>query len=100
MNDFSTHIAIIGAGISGLTLGCVLKQLGVPVIVFEKSSTSSEQGAGISISPNGLRVIRNIGIENELRSESGNPKEVQFFYNQNKLTSFPVDIVTTSRQCL
>ena len=100
MNDFSTHIAIIGAGISGLTLGCVLKQLGVPVIVFEKSSTSSEQGAGISISPNGLRVIRNIGIENELRSESGNPKEVQFFYKQNKLTSFPVDIVTTSRQCL
>ena len=100
MNDLSTHIAIIGAGISGLTLGCVLKQSGVPVIIFEKSSTASEQGAGISISPNGLRVIRNIGIENELRSESGNPKEVQFFYKQNKLTSFPVDLVTTSRQCL
>jgi salicylate hydroxylase len=100
MNDFSSHIAIIGAGISGLTLGCVLKQSGVPVIIFEKSSTASEQGAGISISPNGLRVLRNIGIENHLRSESGNPKEVRFFYNQNKLTSFPIDVVTTSRQCL
>ena len=100
MKDYSSHIAIIGAGISGLTLGCVLKESGVPVIIFEKSSTASEQGAGISISPNGLRVIRNIGIENELRNESGNPKKVQFFYKQNKLTSFPVDIVTTSRQCL
>ena len=55
---------------------------------------------GISISPNGLRVLRNIGIENDLRRESGNPKEVRFFYNQNKLTSFPIDVVTTSRQCL
>ena len=100
MNDFSSHIAIIGAGISGLTLGCVLKQSGVSVIIFEKSSTASEQGAGISISPNGLKVLRNIGIENDLRSESGNPKEVRFFYNQNKLTSFPIDVVTTSRQCL
>ena len=100
MNDFSSHIAIIGAGISGLTLGCVLKESGVSVIIFEKSSRASEQGAGISISPNGLRVLRKIGIENDLRSESGNPKEVQFFYNQNKLTSFPVDLVTTSRQCL
>ena len=100
MKGYSSHIAIIGAGISGLTLGCVLKESGLPVIIFEKSSTASEQGAGISISPNGLRVIRNIGIEKELRKESGNPKEVQFFYKQNKLTSFPVDIVTTSRQCL
>ena len=100
MNDFSSHVAIIGAGISGLTLGCVLKQSGVSVIIFEKSSTASEQGAGISISPNGLKVLRNIGIENDLRSESGNPKEVRFFYNQNKLTSFPIDVVTTSRQCL
>ena len=100
MNDFSSHIAIIGAGISGLTLGCVLKESGVPVIIFEKSSRASEQGAGISISPNGLRVLRKIGIENDLRSDSGNPKEVRFFYNQNKLTSFPVDLVTTSRQCL
>ena len=100
MNDFSSHIAIIGAGISGLTLACVLKESGVPVIIFEKSSMASEQGAGISISPNGLRVLRNIGIENDLRRESGNPKEVRFFYNQNKLTSFPIDVVTTSRQCL
>jgi len=58
MKDYSSHVAIIGAGISGLTLGCVLKKSGVPAIIFEKSSTASEQGAGISISPNGLRVLK------------------------------------------
>jgi salicylate hydroxylase len=83
-----------------LSLGCVLKQAGIPVVIFEKSSTTSEHGAGISISPNGLRVLRNIGVENNLRRESGNSKEVQFFFNQKKLTSFPIDVVTTSRQCL
>ena len=82
MKGYSSHIAIIGAGISGLTLGCVLKESGVPVIIFEKSSTASDQGAGISISPNGLRVIRNIGIENELRNESGNPKKFNFSINK------------------
>ena len=100
MKDYSSHIAVIGAGISGLSLGCVLKQAGIPVVIFEKSSTASEHGAGISISPNGVRVLRNIGVENNLRRESGNPKEVQFFFNQKKLTSFPIDVVTTSRQCL
>ena len=100
MKDYSSHIAVIGAGISGLSLGCVLKQAGIPVVIFEKSSTASEHGAGISISPNGLRVLRNIGVENNLRSESGNSKEVQFFFNKKKLTSFPIDVVTTSRQCL
>ena len=47
MKDYSSHIAVIGSGISGLSLGCVLKQAGIPVVIFEKSSTASEHGAGI-----------------------------------------------------
>ena len=72
----------------------------IPVILFEKSSTASEQGAGISISSNGIRVLKKIGVEDKLRRESGNPKEVKFFFNQNKITSFGIDVITTSRQCL
>ena len=100
MNDYSNHIAVIGAGISGLTLACKLKQEGVPVIIFEKSSTVTEQGAGISISPNGLRVLRYIGVDEQLRNESGNPSEIKFLFNKKEITSFPIDVVTTSRQCL
>ena len=100
MQDYSKHIGIIGAGISGLTLACVLQESMIPVILFEKSSTASEQGAGISISSNGIRVLKKIGVEDKLRRESGNPKEVKFFFNQNKITSFGIDVITTSRQCL
>ena len=37
MNKYHNHIAIIGAGISGLALGCILQEARIPVIIFEKS---------------------------------------------------------------
>ena len=37
VNKYSNHIAIIGAGISGLALGCMLKKTNNPVVIFEKS---------------------------------------------------------------
>ena len=39
-------IGIIGGGISGLTLGCVLKGSGKECVIFERSSALSEHGAG------------------------------------------------------
>ena len=50
MKNYSNHVAIIGAGIAGLTLGNILKN-NIPNVIFEKSNNVKEQGAGISISP-------------------------------------------------
>ena len=100
MNDYSGHIAIIGAGISGLALGCTLKKAGIPCIIFEKSSGVSEYGAGISISLNGLKVLSYLDIDKQLREESGKPSNALLFSNGKKITSFPIDVVTTSRQML
>ena len=58
MQNYEDYIAIIGAGISGLALGCILKKADIPVIIFEKSTDISEYGAGISISPNGAKVLK------------------------------------------
>ena len=41
MKDFSGHIGIIGAGISGLALGCFLKKANIPVVIFEKSNDNN-----------------------------------------------------------
>ena len=35
MNDYSEHIAIIGAGIAGLSLGCFLLKNDIKPIIFE-----------------------------------------------------------------
>ena len=85
MNDYSDHIAIIGAGISGLALGCTLKKAGVSCIIFERSSGVSEYGAGISISPNGLQVLKYLNIDDQLKEQSGNPKKPLYFLMELKL---------------
>ena len=60
MEKYHNHIAIIGAGISGLALGCILQEARIPVVIFEKSNEVSNYGAGISISPNGIKILKNL----------------------------------------
>ena len=100
MNNYSNHIAIIGAGISGLALSCILKKANIPVVVFEKSTDVSDYGAGISISPNGIKVLKYLNIYNEIISVSPKPKKAVFFSNNKKINSFDIDVITTSRKVL
>jgi 2-polyprenyl-6-methoxyphenol hydroxylase-like FAD-dependent oxidoreductase len=100
VNNYSNHIAIIGAGISGLALSCILKKANIPVVVFEKSSDVSDYGAGISISPNGIKVLKYLNIYNEIISVSPKPKKAVFFSNNKKIKSFDIDVITTSRKVL
>jgi 2-polyprenyl-6-methoxyphenol hydroxylase-like FAD-dependent oxidoreductase len=100
MNKYHNHIAIIGAGISGLALACILKKAQIPVVVFEKSKEVSDYGAGISLSPNGISVLKKLDIYNDVISISANPKKASFFSGNKKINTFDVDIVTTSRQVL
>ena len=100
MNDYSNHIAIVGAGIAGLTLGNVLKLNNIPCIIFEKSKNISEYGAGISISPNGLKVLDSINLLGSLNKISRQPSNAIFFSNNNKIKNISVNITTTSRKDL
>ena len=100
MQNYEDFIAIIGAGISGLALGCILKKADMPVIIFEKSTDISEYGAGISISPNGAKVLKYLNLYDEIISISSNPKKADFFSNDKKINSFDIDVITTSRQVL
>jgi salicylate hydroxylase len=100
MSNYHNYIAIIGAGISGLALACILKKAQIPVVVFEKSKEISDYGAGISLSPNGIRILKRLDIFNEVVSVSANPNQASFFSNNKKINTFKVDVVTTSRQVL
>lgn len=51
-------IAIVGAGIGGLTAAALLKEQGHEIKVFEKNSELAEVGAGIGIGGN---VIDKLG---------------------------------------
>jgi len=100
MEDYSKHIAIIGAGISGLALGNILKKKNIPCVIFERYSDISEHGAGISISPNGLTVLEELNLLKDLKDISGNPKQAIFYSNLKTITQIDVNVVTTSRKSL
>src|SRR5215469_7580368 len=61
------EIAIVGAGIGGLTTAAALLRVGVRVQVYEQASAFTRVGAGIQQSPNAVRVFRGLGLEPHLR---------------------------------
>ncbi len=56
------QVAIIGAGIGGLSAGIALKQLGHQVKIYEKFSAFKPVGAGLTIWRNALLGLRELGI--------------------------------------
>ena len=100
MKKFTDHIGIVGAGIAGLTLGIVLKQNNINCVIFEKTSSINSYGAGISLSKNGINVLKYLDLESDLRNMSANPKIANFFSNSNFIKSIDIEHITTSRKSL
>jgi len=67
------RIIVAGAGIAGLCVAQVLRKHGVEVRVIEQAPELTEVGAGIQISSNGMRVLRWLGLEDEMRAQACNP---------------------------
>jgi salicylate hydroxylase len=57
---------VIGAGIGGLAVAVALARRGVAVTVLEQAPEITEVGAGLQVSPNGLAVLRGLGLEKRL----------------------------------
>jgi salicylate hydroxylase/6-hydroxynicotinate 3-monooxygenase len=66
-------ITIIGAGIGGLAAAAALHQRGVAVAIYEQADKFARVGAGIQQSPNAVRVLRGLGIEDRLRQVAFHP---------------------------
>ena len=86
-------IGIVGGGISGLMLGCILKQNSIDCIIFERSLGISEYGAGISISPNALPLLNDIKILDSLRNVSCRPLNIVF----RKSNGLALNNISTSK---
>lgn len=73
-------VAIVGAGIGGLTLAVALQQKGIPVEVFEAAPAFKRVGAGIVIALNALQIFDRLGIAKAVQ-EGGMPIEQQMLTN-------------------
>ena len=62
----SLSIAIVGAGIGGLAAATLLRRAGHEVHVFEQAAQFARVGAGIQMAPNAMKVLRLLGVEEQL----------------------------------
>lgn len=75
------RVAIIGAGIAGLTAAIALNHFfpdldSIQITIYEKVEEVREIGASIAINPSGLRILDKLGVEYEdfsIRQSSGRP---------------------------
>jgi salicylate hydroxylase/6-hydroxynicotinate 3-monooxygenase len=67
-------VAIIGAGMGGLATAAALRRVGIDVTVYEQASRFTRLGAGIQVGCNAMKVLRGIGLEERMRSQSFYPR--------------------------
>ncbi|KAL3454133.1 hypothetical protein BJX65DRAFT_262855 [Aspergillus insuetus] len=63
-------IAIIGAGLSGLTLALSLHTQGIPCKIYESRSAPLNIGGALMLSPNALRILDALGVYARIKSEA------------------------------
>ncbi len=68
-------IAIVGAGIGGLAAAAALRRRGIDVQVYEQARQFARIGAGIQMTPNAMKVLRQLGLEAHLRAVAFQPPE-------------------------
>ena len=73
MSHTPLSIAIVGAGMGGLTAASTLRQAGFDVHVYEQATRFARIGAGIQMMPNSMKVLRRIGIEQRVRATAFEP---------------------------
>ena len=81
-------VLIVGGGLGGLTLSLCLAKIGISSKVFERRSQLSENGAGIQLSPNCLRVYDYLGMVNTIAEIAHEPSHIEFReWRQNRILS-------------
>ena len=87
-------IAIIGAGISGLFIANLFKRNpNYQITIYEKNtSVTLEQGYGVQLSVNSIRILNEIGFQKFENNEKFTPEKINFYSNKSSDKICELDI--------
>ena len=69
----SGPVAIVGAGIAGLTAALSFARKGIAVEIAEQRPALTEVGAGLQLSPNATRILDTLGMTAHLQQAWNEP---------------------------
>jgi len=72
MSSADETVAIVGAGLAGLTLALALHQQNVPATVYESRSAPLNIGGAVMLSPNALRILDDLGLYDLIKTKGYN----------------------------
>jgi salicylate hydroxylase len=122
------RVAIVGGGIGGVAAATALIQRGIDARLYEQAPALTEVGAGVAIQPNGVRMLKRLGLGDDLERFGARFVEPQFrnadgtfaaamwppelaskieFYGMHRadllamfVEKLPPDIVSTGHRCI
>jgi salicylate hydroxylase len=88
----SLRIAVVGAGIGGLTFALAAQRAEFDVTVYEQAPTVDAYGAGLQLWPNAVRLLDRLGIIGRLASYAVLPQAYEFrhWHTGEVIASSPV----------
>ena len=91
-----TQVLIVGGGIGGLTLAALCRKLNISCLVLERSKKLSPVGAGISLAPNALRVLDQLGLYEDIVRHGQSLDKILIHRNKTKWRTLDFTCVKSS----
>ncbi|ENU91916.1 hypothetical protein F971_03009 [Acinetobacter vivianii] len=84
------NIAIVGAGMGGLTAGIALKKFGHQVTIYEQAAEILPVGAAISLWSNGVKCLNYLGLTDQIQALGGQMESLAYVdgLSQQIMTQF------------
>ena len=83
---------VVGGGIGGLTAALCLHHAGIDVEIHERAAALTEVGAGIQVSPNGMKVLTRLGLAAEIEAIAFRPQSLDMRMGQSGARIFSIPI--------
>lgn len=91
------RILIAGGGIGGLTAALAFQKTGHDVVVLEQAPQIAEVGAGLQISPNGMKVLDALGVSARVARDAFRPRAQELRLGRSGLKIFSVPLREASQ---
>ena len=77
--QLDTEVLIVGAGPTGLMLGCQLLRFGIAFRLIDKQADRAHESRAFGIQAKSMEIFQNLGISDEFVKRANQVKEINFF---------------------